>query len=234
MFMFRSGPHKCFPRRHRRQSLWRLRLFSPAWSRPRRLRALLPSPPSGGPEPEDCAGSPLLLSSPAGREGECGSERKRALVTSRNREKREEGRQAAQRVFAKGRAEQQRPLWGWCGLFSRGRCALHPFPYKNGGEGSSRNVNLPTGQEAQVSQANRKPGPARSSPPCSHCCHLDSFPPSLKSFKNTSGREEGRAHRVTGREKGSAWPSSEADPESPGRRPPRCTAPAPTSVPSLQ
>ncbi|XP_044780302.1 uncharacterized protein LOC129619835 [Bubalus kerabau] len=86
-------------------------------------------------------------------------------------------------------------------------------------EGSSRAATATFGvRKHQVSRAARKPRPARSSPPCSHCCHLDSFPPSLKSFKNTSGREEGRAHRVTGREKGSAWPSSEADPESPARR----------------
>ena len=109
-----------------------------------------------------------------------------------------------------------------------------PFPVKSERRGQVGTSIFQQVRKHQVSRAARKPGPARSSPPCSRCCHLDSFPPSLKSFKNTSGREEGRAHRVTGREKGSAWPSSEADPESPGRRPTRCTAPAPTWVPSLQ
>lgn len=35
-----------------------------------------------------------------------------------------------------------------CGLFARGRYTLHPLPSKERGEGASRNINLPTGQEA--------------------------------------------------------------------------------------
>lgn len=113
-----------------------------------------------------------------------------------------------------------------------------PFPVKDGEAGGG-------GGKSEHKSSNRSgsaKSPGSQENPDQHVHHLLApaaailtvFPPSHKSFKNTSGREEGRANRVTGREKGSAWPSSEADPESPGRRPPRCTAPAPTSVPSLQ
>lgn len=138
-------------------------------------------------------------------------------------------------MFAKGQAKQARPLWGSVWFICPQ--ALHPPPpsqERTGGGGKS--------EHKSSNRSGSAKSPRLPENPDQHVHHLLApaaailtvFPPSLKSFKNTNWREGGRAHRVTGREKGSAWPSSEADPESPGRRPPRCTAPAPTSVPSLQ
>lgn len=101
LFMFRSSPFKCFPRRRRQSLASQLLSRFPALPPPRPLVTLLLA---DGPEAGDGAGSSLLPSSPAGREGERGSERARALVTSRKKKTREEGGQAARRVFAKGRA----------------------------------------------------------------------------------------------------------------------------------
>lgn len=110
LFMFRSGPFKCFPRR-RSQSLWRLPLLcsSPLALPP--LHPLVPPRLAQGPEPGNGTGGHLLFSWPADPEGEHESERGRALVTSRKKTRREAGGQPARRVFAKGRAKQERPLW---------------------------------------------------------------------------------------------------------------------------
>lgn len=195
MFMFRSGPLKCFPRRHR-QSLWRLRLFSPS-------PALPPPLPAEGPQPGDDAGSCLLPSWPAGREGERGSARRWALVTCR---KKKDGKKAGgqlggclQRVEPSSNGHFGVP----CGLFSRGRCALHPLPCKERGEGGKSKH-----KSSNRSGSAKSPAPPEN--PDQHVHHLLApaaailtvFPPSLKSFKNTSGRERGARTPSHGEGKG--------------------------------
>lgn len=197
---------KCFPPR-RRQSLWRLQLFSPSAALPPPRTLAIP-PPNGGSEPGDGAGSSLLPSSPAGREGERGYERRRALVTSRKKKRREEAGQAARRVFAKGRAEQERPLWGFVRfIFSRTLCPPPPCQERTEGGGKSEH------KSSNRSGSAKSPEPPEN--PDQHVHHLLApaaailtvFPPSLKSFKNTSGREGGAHTESRGRKREAPGPA---------------------------
>ena len=85
---------------------------SPPRPWPCRLRApLYPFSWPRGPSPGTARAATFSSLGPAGREGEHESECGPALDTSRKRTRREAGGQAARRVFAKGRAKQERPLW---------------------------------------------------------------------------------------------------------------------------
>ncbi|XP_032959194.1 uncharacterized protein LOC117020678 [Rhinolophus ferrumequinum] len=147
--MFRSGPLKCFPPR-RRQSLWRLQLFSPSAALPPPRTLAIP-PPNGGSEPGDGAGSSLLPSSPAGREGERGKE--------------PEGG---------GKSEHKSS--------NRSGSAKSPEPPEN----PDQHVHHLLAPAAAI---------------------LTVFPPSLKSFKNTSGREGGAHTESRGRKREAPGPA---------------------------
>lgn len=161
-----------------------------------------------GPKAGDGAGSSLLPSSPAGREGERGSERRRALVTCS--EKENTGRRGGKQLGGcSPRVELSRKGYfgGLCGLFSHGRSALHPFPRKGRGAGG-RGGGKSGHKSSNRSGSAKSPGSQEN--PDQHVHHLLApaaailtvFPPSLKSFKNTSGREEGRAKPSHGEGKG--------------------------------
>lgn len=206
MFMFRWGPLKCFPPR-RRQSLWRLQLFSPYAALPPPRTLAIP-PPNGGSEPGDGAGSSLLLSSPAGREGERGYERRRALVTSRKKKRREEAGQAAGGCLQRVEPSRNGQFGVLCGLFSHGRCALHPLPRKEP-EGGGKSEHKSSNRSGSA----KSPEPPEN--PDQHVHHLLApaaailtvFPPSLKSFKNTSGREGGAHTESRGRKREAPGPA---------------------------
>lgn len=139
--MFRSGPLKCFPRR-RRQSLWRLRLFygSLALPPPR-------SPATPLPAEETELAAPFSPLRPRAGRADVGPSADEPLSLP---EKRKDGKGDRQ---LRGCSQTVEPRKNGhfgilCGLFSHRRCALHPLPSKGQGEGTSRNINLPTGRES--------------------------------------------------------------------------------------
>lgn len=93
-------------------------------------------------------------------------------------------------------------------MFSGGRGALRPLPgqKREGGSKWEHKSSNRSGKR-QIARAARKPGPARSSPPCSRCCHLDSSPLPSSPLKTRAGGKGGGVHRVTGREREAPGPA---------------------------
>lgn len=141
MFMFRSGPLKCFPRR-RRQILWRLRLFYGSLALPP-PRSPAPPLPAEGTQ----LAAPFSPLRPRTERADVGPSADGPLSLP---EKRKDGKGDGQLGGCLQRVEPHKNghFGVLCVLFSHRRCALHPLPSKGQGEGTSRNINLPTGRES--------------------------------------------------------------------------------------
>lgn len=134
LFMFRSGPLKCFPRR-RSQSLWRLPLFSssPALPPPRPL--VLPSPRRGGPSPGTARAATFSPLRP--RAG--GRTWVRARTGSCHFQKKDKtgSRGASSSAgVCKGSSQAGTTTLGFCVVYLlAGVVPTTPFPVKHGGRG---------------------------------------------------------------------------------------------------
>lgn len=128
MFMFRSGPLKCFPRR-RCQILWRLRLFYGSLALPP-PRSPAPPLPAEGTQ----LAAPFSPLRPRTERADVGPSADGPLSLP---EKRKDGKGDGQLGGCLQRVEPHKNghFGVLCGLFSHRRCALHPLPSKGQGEG---------------------------------------------------------------------------------------------------
>lgn len=117
--------------------------------RPCRLHEPLPSPlPTEGLSPGTARAAPFSLLRPRAGRWNVGTSADGPLSLP---EKRKDGKKRGEQLGGcSQRVEPSRNghFGVLCGLFSHGRCALHPLPSKERRVGASRNINLPTGREA--------------------------------------------------------------------------------------
>lgn len=165
--------------------------FSPSpW--PCRLRAPLPPPLlTEGPSPGKARAAPLSPLRPRAERVNVGPRANGLLSLPEKKERGKKGGKQLSGYLQRVEPSSNGHFGGLCGLFSRGRRVLHPLPCKSERRGQVGTSIFQQVGKHQVSRAARKPGPARSSPPGSRCCHLDSFPLHSSPLKTLAGEKSG-------------------------------------------